>query len=402
MMKKSLSTLLLLAVAVTSFAQKGKKAVEKPEGYQFTVVKELPVTPVKNQASSGTCWSYSTISFLESEAIRNGAPADIDLAEMFPVWNGYSDKAVKFVRLDGNLKYDQGSSFGDVLYTLKHYGMVPQSEMEGLNYGEPINKHSELVSGLKGYLNAVIKNPNKKLSTAWHNGLNGILNAYLGEAPEKFTVNGKEYTPETFAKDYLKLNADDYVSITSFTHEPFYSQFAIEVPDNWRCDLSYNLPLDEMMQIFDYAIENGYTVAWAADVSERGFNRNGLGIVPDIQANQREAGSDEAKWIGKTPEEKMAAMNNQDAPGKELAISQEMRQEGYDNKQTTDDHAMHIYGIAKDQNGTKYYMVKNSWGPTGKYNGLWYVSEPYVKYKTMNILVNKKAIPAAIKAKLGL
>lgn len=402
MFKKSLSTVLLVAVAMTSFAQKNKKAAEKPEGYQFTVVKENPITPIKNQASSGTCWSYSTISFLESEAIKKGAPADIDLAEMFPVWNGYSDKAIKFVRLDGNLNYEQGSSFGDVIYTLKHYGMLPQKEMEGLNYGEPMNRHGELVAVLKGYVNAAVKNPNRKLSTAWHKGLQGILNAYLGEAPEKFVVDGKEYTPQTYAKDYLKLNADDYVSITSFTHEPFYSQFAIEVPDNWRWDLSYNLPLDEMMQIFDYAIENGYTVAWASDVSEKGFNRNGLGIVPDVVANQKEAGSDEAKWIGKSPEEKNAAMNNQDAPGKELVITQEMRQAGYDNKTTTDDHGMHIFGIAKDQNGTKYYMVKNSWGPTGKYKGIWYVSEPFARYKTMDIVVNKNAIPAAIKAKMGL
>ena len=404
MLKRMLTVVAIVAVATTSvFAQKkSKKAAEQPKGYEFTVVKENPVTPVKNQASSGTCWSYSSISFLESEAIKKGAPANIDLAEMFPVWNGYSDKAVKFVRLDGHLNYEQGSSFGDVIYTLKHYGMVPQTEMEGLNYGETSNKHGELVGVLKGYVNAAMKNPNRKLSTAWHKGLNGILDAYLGECPEKFVVDGKEYTPQTYAKDYLKLNADDYVSITSFTHHPFYSQFAIEVPDNWRWDLSYNLPLDEMMQIFDYAIENGYTVAWASDVSEKGFSRNGLGIVPDVEANMKEAGSDEARWIGKSPEAKNAAMNNQDAPGKELKITQEMRQEGYDNKTTTDDHGMHIYGIAKDQNGTKYYMVKNSWGPSGKYKGLWYVSEAFVQYKTMNIVVNKNAIPAAIKAKMGL
>ena len=404
MLKKTLSTLLLVAVAMTSVnaQKKGKKAPEQPAGYQFTVVKENPVTPIKNQASSGTCWSYSTISFLESEAIKNGAPADIDLAEMYPVWNGYADKAEKFVRLDGHLNYEQGSSFGDVIYTLKHYGMVPQKEMEGLNYGEPMNKHGELCGVLKAYVNVIKTKPNRSLSTAWHKGLTGILDAYLGECPEKFTVEGKEYTPQTYAKDYLKLNADDYVSITSFTHHPFYSQFAIEVPDNWRWDLSYNVPLDEMMQIFDYAIENGYTVAWGSDVSEQGFNRNGLGIVPDVEANKKEAGSDEARWIGKSPAEKNAAMNNQDAPGKELKITQEMRQAGYDNKTTTDDHGMHIYGIAKDQNGTKYYMVKNSWGPSGKYKGVWYVSEAFVQYKTMNIVVNKNAIPSAIKAKLGI
>ena len=396
--------MLVIAVAMTSaFAQKkGKKEVEKPAGYQFTVVKENPVTSVKNQASSGTCWCYSTISFLESEAIKKGAPANIDLAEMFPVWYGYSDKAVKFVRLDGHLNYEQGSSFGDVLYTMEHYGLVPQSEMEGLEYGEKLNKHGELCEILKGYVNAVKKNPNRTLTPVWHKGLQAVLDTYLGERPEKFVVEGKEYTPMTYAKEYLKLDPNDYVSITSFTHHPFYSQFAIEVPDNWRWELSYNVPMEEMMAIFDYAIENGYTVAWGSDVSEKGFNRNGLAIVPDVAANMKEAGSDEARWIGKSPEQKNAAMNNQDAPGKELEITQEMRQVGYDNKTTTDDHGMHIYGIAKDQNGTKYYMVKNSWGETGKYKGIWYASEAFVKYKTMNIVVNKKAIPAEIRAKLGL
>ena len=280
--------------------------------------------------------------------------------------------------------------------------MLPQAELEGLNYGETLNKHSEMESAMKAYLNAINANPNRKLSTAWHAGLEGILKAYLGEIPETFTYAGKQYTPQSFAKDYLKLNADDYVSITSFTHHPFYSQFAIEVPDNWRWDLSYNLPLEDMMAIFDYAIENGYTVAWASDVSEAGFNRQGLGIVPDVEGNRQEAGSDEARWIGKSPEEQNAILNNTNAPGKELKITQELRQEGYDNRTTTDDHGMHIYGIAKDQNGGKYYMVKNSWGETGKYKGHWYVSEAFVQYKTLNIVVNKAAIPANIRKKMGL
>ncbi len=404
MLKKTLSTLLVVAVAMTSVnaQKKGKKEAEQPKGYEFTVVKENYITPVKNQASSGTCWSYSTISFLESEAVKNGAPQGIDLAEMYPVYNGYADKAVKFVRLDGWLNYEQGSSFGDVIYTLKHYGMVPQKEMEGLNYGTELNAHSELCGVLKAYVNVIKEKPNRKnITTAWHKGLTGILDAYLGEKPEKFVVDGKEYTPQTYAKEYLKLNADDYVSLTSFTHHPFYSQFPIEVPDNWRWDMSYNMPIDELMQVFDYAIENGYTIAWGSDVSERGFTRNGIGIVPDVEAAEKAAGSDEERWIGKSKEAKDAFLYNLNAPGKELEITQEMRQEGYDNKTTTDDHGMHIYGIAKDQNGTKYYMVKNSWGETGKYKGIWYVSETFVKYKTMNIVVNKNAVPAAIREKLG-
>lgn len=403
-LRNTISTLLLVAVAITSAdaQKKGKKeSAEAPKGYEFTVVKENYVTPVKNQANSGTCWSYSTVSFLESEAVKNGAPKDIDLADMYPVYMSYSDKAIKYVRLDGHLNYAQGGSFKDVIYTLKHYGMLPQAELEGLNYGTEKNAHGELSAVLKAYLGAVIKNPNKTLSTAWHRGLTGILDAYLGEVPEKFVVDGKEYTPQSYAKEYLKLNADDYVSITSFTHEPFYSQFAIEVPDNWRWGLSYNVPLDEMMEIFDSAIENGYTIAWGSDVSEKGFTRNGIAVAPDVEATQK-AGSDEERWIGKSKDEKDAILYNLNAPGKELNITQQMRQEGYDNKTTTDDHGMHIYGIAKDQNGTKYYMVKNSWGESGKYKGYWYASEPFVRWKTMNIVVNKKAIPQHIREKLGL
>ncbi len=396
-MKKTLLAALL--VATTAFSASAQPA---EDGYKFTVVKENPITSIKNQASSGTCWSYSSISFLESEAIKKGAPKDIDLAEMFPVWHGYSDKADKFIRLDGFLNFAQGSSFGDVIYTLKHYGMLPQAELEGLNYGEPLNKHGEMEAAMKAYLNAIKTKPNRTLSTAWHKGLEGILEAYLGEIPETFTYAGKQYTPQSFAKDYLKLNADDYVSITSFTHHPFYSQFAIEVPDNWRWDLSYNLPLDEMMQIFDYAIENGYTVAWASDVSEAGFNRQGLGIVPDVEGNRKEAGSDEARWIGVSAEQQNAILNNQNAPGKELKITQELRQAGYDNKTTTDDHGMHIFGIAKDQNGTKYYMVKNSWGETGKYKGIWYVTEAFVRNQTMNIMIHKSAVPKKYQKQYGI
>ena len=403
-LRNTISTLLLVAVAITSAdaQKKGKKeSAEAPKGYEFTVVKENYVTPVKNQANSGTCWSYSTVSFLESEAVKNGAPKDIDLADMYPVYMSYSDKAIKYVRLDGHLNYAQGGSFEDVIYTLKHYGMLPQAELEGLNYGTEKNAHGELSAVLKAYVGAVVKNPNKTLSTAWHRGLTGILDAYLGEVPEKFVVDGKEYTPQSYAKEYLKLNADDYVSITSFTLETFYSQFAIEVPDNWRWGLSYNVPLDEMMEIFDSAIENGYTIAWGSDVSEKGFTRNGIAVAPDVEATQK-AGSDEERWIGKSKDGKDAILYNLNAPGKELNITQQMRQEGYDNKTTTDDHGMHIYGIAKDQNGTKYYMVKNSWGESGKYKGYWYASEPFVRWKTMNIVVNKKAIPQHIREKLGL
>ena len=387
---KTISMLMLAgAVSVSAYAQ-----------YQFTTVKANPVTPVKDQNQTGTCWCFAGISFLESEAIKKGAPADLDLSEMFVVSKSYTDRAIKYVRLDKNLHYGPGADFGDVLYILGHNGIVPDSIMPGLNYGETGHVHGELTGVLRGYVNAIGDNPNRKLSTAWISGLNNVIAAYLGEIPEKFTYEGKEYTPKTYAES-LNLNPDDYIAFTSFTHHPFYGKFAIEVRDNWRWTEYYNVPLEEMMEIMDYAIENGYTVGWTSDMSEKSWGENGLAIVPDVEANMQQAGSDEERWIGANKQEKDAMLYNLKSPGKEKVITQENRQQGYENKETTDDHAMHIYGIAKDQNGTKYYMVKNSWGIFGDYNGHNYASEAYVKYKTMNILVNKAAVPAHILEKLN-
>ena len=393
-------SILMLAGAVSSpaFAQKKNKKAQEPEGYVFTTVKANYVTPVKDQNRTGTCWCFSGISFLESEAIKKGAPADLDLSEMFVVSKSYTDRAIKFVQLDRNLHFGPGADFGDLLYVLGRDGIVPNSVMPGLNYGETGHVHGELTGVLRGYVNAVASNPNRKLSTAWVRGLNNVIAAYLGEIPQTFTYEGKEYTPKTYAES-LGLNPDDYIAFTSFTHHPFYGKFAIEVMDNWRFTQYYNVPLEEMMEIMDYAIENGYTVGWTSDMTEKSWGENGLAIIPDVEANMG-AGSDEARWIGVSKEEKEAALYNTKSPGKEKVITQEMRQIAYDNKETTDDHAMHIYGIAKDQNGTKYYMVKNSWGEFGDYKGHNYASEAYVKYKTMNILVNKKAVPAHILEKL--
>ena len=385
-------------LSVNSFAQKKKAPKqEEPQGYVFTTVVENPVTSIKNQSSSGTCWCFSALSFFESEIMRAGGP-ELDLSEMFVVSHAYADKAEKYVRLHGNLNFGGGSSFGDALYVMKHYGMVPNSEMVGMNYGTDIHVHGELDAVTKSYVSTIVKNPNRKLSTAWKKGFQGILDAYLGEIPEKFTVDGKEYTPKSYAES-LNLNPDNYISFTSFSHQPFYEEFSIEVRDNWRNTLSYNIPMEEMIEVMDYAIENGYTVGWTSDMSEKSWNEKGLATVPDVEAN-REAGSDEARWIGATREEQTAMLYNFNSPGKEKVITQQMRQEAYDNKETTDDHAMHMYGIAKDQNGTKYYMIKNSWGEFGDYKGHNYISEAYVKYKTMNILVNKAAVPAHILNKL--
>lgn len=396
-MKKFFVSALMLAFVLSSVSAKDKKKTED-EGYVFTTVKELKITPVKNQNRTGTCWCFSTLGFLESELLRMGK-GEYDLSEMFIVSKNYKDKAEKFVRLHGELNYAQGGSFEDVLQAWKDYGIVPESVMSGLQYGEDMHVHNELESASRAYLDQIIKNPNRKLSTAWKKGFDGIIDAYLGTAPEKFTYNGKEYTPKSFAAE-LGINPDDYVSLTSYTHHPFYSEFAIEVQDNWRWATSYNLPIDELMQVFENAINTGYTIAWGSDVSEKGFTRNGIGVIPDIESMER-SGSDQDRWLGLSTSEKDAEIKKMmEKPCKELEITQEMRQEAYDNYETTDDHGMQIYGIAKDQTGKKFYMIKNSWGTDNKYKGTWYISENFVKYKTMNIVVHKDALPQAIKDKL--
>lgn len=396
-MKKLIAASLLLACSLSAT----NVGAQEKEEYAFTPVKELKITSVKNQNRTGTCWSFSGIGFLEAELLRMGK-GEYDLSEMFVVSHSYKDKADKFVRLHGCLNFAQGGSFGDVLYATKHYGAVPESVMNGLQYGEDQHVHGELESLAISYVNTVIKNPNGKLSPVWKKGFDGIIDSYLGEIPEKFTYNGKEYTPKSFGEE-LGLNIDDYISLTSYTHHPFYTAFPIEVQDNWRWDLSYNLPLDELMQVMDNAINTGYSIAWASDVSEKGFTRNGVAVAADVAAFET-SGSDQDKWVGLSRSEKDAEIRKMiERPGcKELTITQEMRQKDYDNYQTTDDHGMLIYGIAKDQTGKKFYMVKNSWGTDNKYKGTWYASEPFIAYKTMTIVVHKDALPKAIKTKLGI
>ena len=384
------------AIAASMTAATAQEQPKAPE-YEFTVVKENPVTSVKNQYRSGTCWCFSALSFVESEILRTKG-IETDLSEMFVVGKSYRDRAVKYVRLDGHLNFAAGSSFGDVLHVINDYGIVPQEAMPGFNYGTDKPEHNELDAALKGYVDAIAKNPNRKLTTAWLNGFDGIVEAYFGAYPETFTVNGAEYTPESY-RDHLGFNYDDYVNITSFTHHPFYEPFIIEVCDNWRWDSAYNLPMDEMMEVMYNAIDKGYTIAWGSDVSEKGFTRNGLAIMP-VEEKKAAAGSDQERWVGKSAE-KPAEEVKKELP-KEMEITQAMRQDGYDRKTTTDDHGMHIYGVAKDQNGTKYFMVKNSWGETGKYKGIWYASDAFVRYKTLNIVVHKDALPKHIAKKLGI
>jgi len=385
---------LLGSICLSGFSQDNAL---KADTFQFTTIKAIPITPVKNQSSTGTCWSFSGIGMIEAELLRMGK-GEYNLSEMFVVHKNYSDKAQKYVRMHGETNFAAGGSFADVLDCIKYYGIVPAQVKTGLNYGEEMHRHGELDMALKGYIDAIIKNPNRKLSTAWFNGFNGILNAYLGECPETFTFEGKQYTPQSFTK-FLGINADDYISLTSFTHHPFYTSFPIEVPDNWRWAYSYNVPLNEMIQIIDNAIDKGYTVAWASDVSERGFSRKGVAITPDTKVNDG-PGSDQAHWLGLSPAERENQIANLTGPVPERVITQEMRQLAFDNYETTDDHGMLIYGTAKDQNGTKYYMIKNSWGVENTFKGVWYISLPFVQYKTLNIIVHKDVLSRDLRSKL--
>lgn len=391
-MKKLILTIALFTAALSINAQDVKE-----EGFVFTTVKENPITSVKNQNRSSTCWSFSSLGFLESELLRLGK-GEYDLADMFVVHHTMIDRAERYVRLHGESSFSPGGSFYDALYCLKNYGMVPQEAMEGIKYGETLPVHNELDAVAGGYVNAIAKGRHSKLTPVWKQGLIAVYDTYLGECPEKFTYKGKEYTPKTFAQS-LGLNPDDYISITSYTHYPFYTEFALEIPDNWRNALSWNLPMEEMISIMDNAINKGFTVAWASDVSEIGFSRNGIAVVPDMDRTDL-SGSDMARWTGLSADDKKKEATSK--PGPEKVITQEMRQTAYDNWETTDDHGMQIYGISKDQTGKEYYMVKNSWGTNNKYNGTWYASKAFVGYKTMNIVVHKDAIPREIARKIGL
>lgn len=391
----------LFVLSVFALMTLGAYAQNSNSGYQFTVIKENPITSIKNQASSGTCWSFSGLAFLESEVIRLGKGSH-DLSPMYVARRNYADKAEKYIRVGGNLNFAQGGSFADVVESLNDYGVIPMELYTGLNYGLPSHNHGEVEAGLSGYVKGIVQNKNKRISTAWLNGMNGVLDAYFGQIPAEFDYQGKKYTPQSL-RESLDLDANNYVSITSFTHHPFYAPFALEIPDNWRWALSYNLPIDEFMQVCENAVSKGFTIAWATDVSEVGFTRNGIAVVPDEEAPEN-VGSDQAHWLGLSQAEKNSRIRTklEQGPVKEKEITQEMRQIAFDNQETTDDHGMQIYGMAKDQDGNKYYIVKNSWGEAGTYKGIWYASETFVKYKTTNIMVHKDALPKEIAKKLGI
>lgn len=398
---KKIIALALLAVVATG--AKGKKQPKvDPNKPVFTIVKENPITSVKDQNRSGTCWAYSTLSYFESEILKSTGKT-YDLCESFVANKDYMDRAVQVVRYHGDMQFAQGGSAYDVYYVLKNYGICPEDAMPfpGSLYGDSLNNFNEFFSLLEPYVEGIATNKASKISGQWKVGFQGILDAYLGKCPENFTYEGKNYTPKSFASS-LGLNMDDYVTITSYTHHPFYSQFVVEVQDNWRNPASYNLPMDEMMQIIDNAVMNGYTVAWGGDVSEPGFTRDGLAYMIDAKKMQSLQGSDMARWLGLSAAKRRNIIDSLGCNVPEVQATQEMRQERFDNWELTDDHGMLIYGIAKDQNGKEYYMVKNSWGEAGKYKGTWYMTKTFIAANTMDYMVNKNAIPANIRKKMGI
>ncbi len=392
-MKKSIISLILIVSYIGGFAQKDTT------GFVFTTIKENKITSVKNQNRSSTCWAYSALGFLEAELLRLNK-GDHDFSEMFVVYHTMLDRAVNYVRLHGDASFSPGGSFYDVLYCWRHYGIVPDKAMPaGVMYGDTLANHSDLDAAAKAYVDVIAKSTASKISPLWRRPLEAIYETYLGKLPQEFTYKGKKYTPRSFA-DSFGLNMDDYVSLTSYSHHPFYEAFAIEIQDNWRGAKSYNLPIDELMQVMRNAVNTGYTIAWGSDVSEEGFTRNGIAVMPDVKKGAELTGSDMAHWLGLSKADRRAELTSRPLP--EMTVTQQMRQEAYDNWETTDDHGMLIYGLAKDQNGKQYFMVKNSWGLSGKYKGFWYASEAFVAYKTMNIVVHKNAIPKEILKKLNL
>lgn len=392
-MKKS-TIILSLLLPVIANAQddlvkklESNKSDSSKKKFVFTNKINLENSAVKNQGSSGTCWSYSTNSFLESEMARMGKKP-VDIAEIYTARCVYIDKADNYVRMHGAVSWGDGGSCHDVINMYAKYGVVPQSVYTGLNYGTTKNKFGEMQAILKGMLDAIVRNPNGKLTPNWKTAFQRVLDTYLGEYPETFQWEGKEYTPKTFAQKCVDIDPKDYVELSSFSDKPYYEQTILMVPDNWSWDKVYNVKMNDITDAIDYALENGYTVAWATDVSEKYFSwKNGVAFVPEKEWEDMEEDEQKALFNGPKPERKITA---------------KMRQEAFDNYSTTDDHGMHIVGTATDQSGREYYMVKNSWGEKNDYKGYIYVTKAYVKYKTTAFLVHKNGLPKELKNKIGL
>lgn len=391
--------LLVLSITVSNFVSAQDTLRNKKNGgYMFKVLANNEATIVQNQSRTSTCWSFSSLSFFESELIRMGK-GQHNLSEMFVVRNAYLGKADMYVRMNGFHNFGPGGAFHDVPWVIRKYGIMPESAYKGLNYGTDKHNHAEMDAVLKGVVDAVKANPQGKLTTSWKDAFAGAVDAYLGVVPKTFTYENKEYTPVSFAK-HLGLNMDDYVSLTSFTHHPFYTQFALEVPDNWAMIQSYNIPLDELENLAINSVMKGYTFAWAADVSEKGFSfKNGVAIVPVHDSLITQVGKDNKAFNDAGAKRTGSAF---DQPMNELVITDSIRQIAFDNYQTTDDHGMHATGIVMDQNGKKYFKIKNSWGTDNDCGGYLYCSPSYFRYKTLNIYIHKSALPKDLAKKLNI
>jgi len=401
---KKLLIISIISISFNSFSQSKFETNKKDSEYKFKVLKDLEATDVQDQGRTSTCWSFSSLSFFESEIIRIKKERH-NLSEMFVVRNAYLGKAENYLRMYGTFTFGPGGAFHDIPWVIKRYGIVPEEVYGGLNYGASAHKHSEMEAVIESAVKALAKKPqNGKLTPVWKNGIEGILDAYLGDMPSNiedynFTYKGKKYTPKTFSES-LGLNMEDYISLTSFTHHPFYSNFVLEVQDNWALQSSYNLPLDEFMEVMESALMQGYTFAWGADVSEKGFGyRDALAILPEDESTIKKSGKDSKRYNEAGAERISNAFNS---PVKEKLISQKDRQIAFDNQETTDDHGMHVTGLVEDQNGTKYFIVKNSWGESNEKDGYFFASFPYVRYKTLNIQVHKDVLSKDLKKKLGI
>lgn len=399
-MKKAIVLALLAVSTLGAHAEKKDSVI--PNKPVFTVIKKNPITSIKDQNRSGTCWDYSTLSYFESEILK-ATGKTYDLCESFVANKTYMDRAIQVVRLHGDCQFAEGGSTYDPLYCLEHYGICPENAMPfpGTLYGDSLNNFGEFFSVMTPYVESVAKSSLKKISSQWKVGLQGILDAYLGKCPEQFTYEGKTYTPKTFAAS-LGLDWNNYVSFTSFSHHPFWSQFAVEVQDNWRNPLTWNVPVDVLQKIIDNAIMNGYTIAWGGDVSEDGFTRKGLAYNVDEKKLENMKGSDMAHWLKLTPAKKKNIVDSLGVNVPEVVPTQKQRQERFDDWELTDDHGMLIFGIAKDQNGKEYYMVKNSWGKSGDYDGIWYMTKNFIIANTMDFMVNKNAVPKDIRKKCNI
>lgn len=382
----------LLATSSLTFAQdnlinslNNNVSDKSKEGFVFTEVINLGNTSIKDQGSSGTCWSYSGNSFLESEMLRMGKQP-VEISPIFTAYYTYLEKAKNYVRLHGDQAQGEGGQLHDVLTIYRKYGAVPNEVYTGLREGQTRNNFSEMSAILQGMNENIVKN--KKLTPTWQNAVTGVMDAYLGEIPESFQYNGKTYTPRTWADEVVGINPDDYVGISSLKDYPYYKPFVLLIPDNWSFESFYNVKMNDLTAIVDHALENGYTVAWATDVSEKFFSwKNGVAFVPEND-------------FEKMSKEQQSSLFN--GPKPEAIITEELRQAAFDDYSTTDDHGMHIVGLVKDQNGKEYYIVKNSWGATNDYKGYMYVSKEYVKYKTISLLLNKKALQKTLSLKLGI